>query len=39
VYDQGQLGSCPGNSIAGVVQFEWMKQKLMPHFIPSRLFI
>ncbi len=39
VYDQGQLGSCTGNSIAGAVQFERMKQKLTPNFIPSRLFI
>lgn len=39
VYDQGQLGSCTGNSIAGAVEFERMKQKLTPDFIPSRLFI
>src|SRR5208282_4789539 len=39
VYDQGQLGSCTGNSIAGAVEFERMKQKLTPNFIPSRLFI
>ncbi len=38
VYDQGQLGSCTGNSIAGAIQFEQMKQGL-PNFIPSRLFI
>jgi C1A family cysteine protease len=38
VYDQGQLGSCTGNSIAGALQFEQMKQKL-PVFVPSRLFI
>lgn len=39
VYDQGQLGSCTGNGIAAVMQFERMKQKLTPDFIPSRLFI
>jgi C1A family cysteine protease len=39
VYDQGQLGSCTGNAIAGAVQFDRMKQKLKPSFIPSRLFI
>jgi len=39
VYDQGQLGSCTGNGIAAAVQFERMKQKLTPDFIPSRLFI
>lgn len=38
VYNQGQLGSCTGNSIAGAIQFEQMKQKL-PDFVPSRLFI
>lgn len=38
VYDQGQLGSCTGNGVAGVVQFERMKQKLS-NFVPSRLFI
>jgi C1A family cysteine protease len=39
VYDQGQLGSCTGNGIAAAVQFDRMKQKLAPDFIPSRLFI
>lgn len=38
VYDQGQLGSCTGNAIAGAVEFERIKQKL-PDFVPSRLFI
>jgi C1A family cysteine protease len=38
VYDQGQLGSCTGNSIAGSIQFEQMKQGV-PNFVPSRLFI
>lgn len=38
-YDQGQLGSCTGNSIAAAIQFERQKQGLKPDFIPSRLFI
>ena len=38
VYDQGELGSCTGNAIAGAVEFEMMKQK-MPGITPSRLFI
>jgi C1A family cysteine protease len=39
VYDQGDLGSCTGNGIAGALQFERMKQGLKPDFVPSRLFI
>jgi C1A family cysteine protease len=39
VYDQGNLGSCTGNGIAGALQFERMKQNLTPAFNPSRLFI
>jgi C1A family cysteine protease len=38
VYDQGQIGSCTGNAIAGAVQFDRMRQGLAD-FIPSRLFI
>ena len=38
VYDQGQLGSCTGNAIAGALQFDQIKQK-MKSFVPSRLFI
>jgi C1A family cysteine protease len=38
-YDQGLLGSCTGNAIAGAVQFDREKQKLKPDFVPSRLFI
>ena len=38
VYDQGQLGSCTGNAIAGAIQFEQKKQGLTV-FQPSRLFI
>ena len=38
VYDQGQLGSCTGNAIAGAIEFDLLKQKLKD-FSPSRLFI
>jgi len=38
VYDQGQLGSCTANAIAGAIEFDLMKQGL-PDFTPSRLFI
>jgi C1A family cysteine protease len=38
VYDQGQLGSCTGNGIAGAIEFDMMKQGLEA-FTPSRLFI
>jgi C1A family cysteine protease len=38
VYDQGQLGSCTANAIAGAIEFEQMKQKVKS-FVPSRLFI
>jgi len=39
VYDQGQLGSCTANAIAGALEFEQIKKKLMTPFVPSRLFI
>ena len=41
VYNQGSLGSCTGNAIAGAVQFDRMKQKIpsAKSAIPSRLFI
>lgn len=38
-YDQGQLGSCTANAIAGALQFEMGKDKDLPNFMPSRLFI
>lgn len=38
VYDQGQLGSCTANAIAGALEFEQIKQALRT-FTPSRLFI
>lgn len=39
VYDQGQLGSCTGNGVAGAIEYDRMKQKLPDVFTPSRLFI
>jgi C1A family cysteine protease len=38
VYNQGQIGSCTANAIAGAIEFDQLKQKL-PDFMPSRLFI
>ena len=38
VYDQGQLGSCTANAIAGAIEFDRKKQSLAD-FVPSRLFI
>jgi len=38
VYDQGNLGSCTANALAGAIDFERKKQKL-PFLSPSRLFI
>ena len=38
VYDQGQLGSCTANGIAGALEYDQMKQK-EKSFTPSRLFI
>jgi C1A family cysteine protease len=38
VYNQGQLGSCTANGIAGAIEFDQIKQKAT-EFTPSRLFI
>jgi C1A family cysteine protease len=39
VYDQGRIGSCTANAIAGAIQFDRMKNHQTPNFVPSRLFI
>jgi C1A family cysteine protease len=39
VYNQGTLGSCTANAIAGAYEFDEMKQNEPTPFIPSRLFI
>jgi C1A family cysteine protease len=39
VYDQGQIGSCTANAIAGAIHFDRMKAGEQPDFVPSRLFI
>jgi C1A family cysteine protease len=38
VYDQGELGSCTAQAIAGAIEFDQRRQR-MPEFTPSRLFI
>lgn len=38
IYDQGALGSCTGNGIARVMQFERMRQRFH-NYTPSRLMI
>lgn len=40
VVDQGQLGSCTANALAGAVEFMELKDKAIPAYIPlSRLFL
>jgi C1A family cysteine protease len=39
VYNQGNLGSCTANAIAGAIEFDQRKERLRSKFIPSRLFI
>lgn len=39
IYDQGHLGSCTANALAGAYQFDEYKQHTSSQFIPSRLFI
>jgi C1A family cysteine protease len=38
-YDQGRLGSCTAQAIAGAFDYEWRQHKKGPSFVPSRLFI
>ena len=38
-YDQGELGSCTANAIAGALQFLERKEGEVPPVMPSRLFI
>ncbi|HUK14492.1 MAG TPA: C1 family peptidase [Thermoanaerobaculaceae bacterium] len=39
VYDQGNIGSCTANAIAGAIQFDRRLAREKPDFVPSRLFI
>jgi C1A family cysteine protease len=39
VYNQGDLGSCTSNAIAGAVEFDLMKENQKRIFVPSRLFL
>jgi C1A family cysteine protease len=39
VYNQGQLGSCTANAIAGAVEFDLIKERQKRIFVPSRLFL
>lgn len=39
IYDQGHLGSCTANAIAGAYHYDEIKQSETPIFTPSRLFI
>lgn len=39
VYDQGEIGSCTANAIGGAVQFDRLKLKESPDWVPSRLFL
>ena len=38
-YDQGELGSCTANAIAGAIEFQLTKEAMSQVFTPSRLFI
>jgi len=39
IYDQGKLGSCTANAVAGAYQYEESREKEKNVFRPSRLFI
>ena len=39
IYDQGPIGSCTANAIAGAIEYDRKKVGAQPAFVPSRLFI
>jgi C1A family cysteine protease len=39
VYDQGDLGSCTANALAGLIEYDLMKQATPVGIVPSRLFL
>lgn len=39
IYDQGRIGSCTANALAGAIEFDRLKNHQSPNFVPSRLFI
>jgi C1A family cysteine protease len=39
VYNQGKLGSCTAQAIAGALHYEWIQHKKPNPFIPSKLYI
>src|SRR6266853_2587640 len=39
IYDQGRIGWCTANALAGAIQFDRLKKGEHPDFVPSRLFI
>lgn len=39
IYDQGELGSCTANAIAGAIEFDEIKERVKNPWTPSRLFI
>ena len=39
VYNQGRIGSCTSNAIAAAIEFDRLKKRQAPDFVPSRLFI
>ena len=38
-YDQGEVGSCTGNALAGCMEFDQIKEALKYEFTPARLFL